>query len=482
MILRPEPAPRPPFALEALARLPLAEAFYHVWAYLADDAVLAELFARHRGRCYEDQLTFAELVEVLADAITRYHGSGNQAIGQALGRQRLSAKGRAVYDKLGRVPLPLSEALLSGLTARLRELAPPGLYRRELPLSLAGLAVIITDGKKVKKAAKRLLQARGRPGKLYGGKVLVAYLPADGLACAMAADADGEANDIRLVPRLLPLARAAVAGPRLWVADSQFCDLDQAARFREGDDHFLVRFTQRNSFTPDPARPPQAGTDAAGRPYTQQWGWMGAARDPRRCYVRLITLERPGAPAVVLVSDLTDEGAYPAADLLAVYLLRWQIENVFQQITEVFALDHLIGCTPQATVLQASLCLMIYNALQVLRGYAAAAARPAPVRAEVLSAEKIFDDLHEELVGLHRVLHDDELRASLPKAPPAPQVRARLAELLARAWVPRWLKAVNNKPRPHQPKARQSGAHTSVHKVLQEARQKQDKPTPQCRC
>src|SRR5262249_58614500 len=130
--------------------------------------------------------------------------------------------------------------------------------------------------------------------------------------------------------------------------------------------------------------------------------------DARRRYVRRITLERPGAEAVRLVTDLLDGQAYPAADLLATYLLRWQIENVFQAITEVFELRHLIGCTPQATVFQASLCLVMYNVLQVLRGSAAVVAAE-PVAVEALSAEQIFADLHEELVGLHRVLDAEEL-------------------------------------------------------------------------
>ena len=68
--------------------------------------------------------------------------------------------------------------------------------------------------------------ARGQPGKLYGGKILAASLPLEGLVVALAADPDGEANDIRLVPCALPLVRAAVTGPRLWVADRQFCNLD----------------------------------------------------------------------------------------------------------------------------------------------------------------------------------------------------------------------------------------------------------------
>lgn len=478
MILPPSPkAPRAPFALEALARLPLAEAFYSLWAYLASDVVLAALFDQHRGRCYEDQLTFADLVFVLADAVTRYHGSGNRAIAKALERQALPTKARAVYGKLARLPLPLAEAFLAGLAARLRPLFPAGLYRSDLPASLAQLAVVVIDGKKIKRAAKRLLAARGRPGKLYGGKVLVAYLPADGLAVAMAADPDGEANDIRLVSRLLPLARTAVVGPRLWVADRQFCDLDQPGRFTEQGDHFLIRFSLKTSWTADPQRPARTGRDTTGRPFTQEWGWMGSSKEKRRRYVRRLTLERPGEEAVILVTDLLEEDSYPAADLLAVYLLRWQIENVFQQITEVFALRQLIGCTPQATVFQAALCLVIYDVLQVLRGYAAQAG-PAPVAVEELSAETIFADLHEELVGLHRVLRAEELLGCLPVPETATQVQTRLQELLPRAWSAGWRKAAKQKPRPRKPKAKQSGAHTSVHKLLQQAKENRANQAP----
>jgi Transposase DDE domain len=476
MILPPRRDAAAPFALEVLARLPLAEAFYTVWSYVATDAVLDALFAPHRGRCYQDKLSFAELVGVLADAVTRYHGSGRRAITKALERQALSCQARAVYTKLARLPLPLAEAVLAALTARLRPLFPAGLYRSELPASLAGLTVVVLDGKKIKKAAKRLLATRGQPGKLYGGKLLAAYLPAEGLVVALAADPDGEANDIRLVPRFLPLARQAIAGVRLWVADRQFCDLDQPGRFAEGGDHFLIRHSQGTGFHPDPARPAQRGTDGQGRAYTQEWGWLGAtSQGGRRRYVRRITLHRPGAEDVAVVTDLLDAGLYPAEDLLAVYLTRWQIENGFQAITEVFALRHLIGSAPQATVFQASLCLVAYNVLQLLRGYAAQAA-PEPVAVAALSAEQIFTDLHEERISLHRTLQPEELLGALPQASDAEALGCRLRRLLGRAWTPAGRKAVNQKPRPHQPKAKQSGAHTSVHKILLQAKQPQDKP------
>src|SRR5947208_741929 len=110
MILPPPPAPPDPFAAAILTRLPLAEAFYLLWAHVAPDAALDALFAQHRGRCYQDRLHFADLVQVLADALTRYHGSGRRAITQALARQQLPTRQRAVYGKLARLPLPVAEA------------------------------------------------------------------------------------------------------------------------------------------------------------------------------------------------------------------------------------------------------------------------------------------------------------------------------------------------------------------------------------
>src|SRR5205807_263994 len=159
-------------------------------------------------------------------------------------------------------------------------------------------------------------------------------------------------------------------------------------------------------------------------------------------------------------------------DLLAVYLTRWQIETVFQKITQVFELRHLIGGAPEATVFQASLCLVIYNVLEMFRSYIAAS-RPEPLALERLSLAKIFDDVHEELVALHRVLTAEELVAGFQTVLTVEELRERLCGLLKSAWSADWLKAIPVKPRVYKPraKAKQSGAHTSVHKILQEAKQ-----------
>lgn len=472
MILPPRPEPTGSLAAEVLARLPLAEAFYRLWRHLTDDAVVQSIFDQHRGRSYQQDLSFADVVQVVADAITRFHGRGRPAISRAIEQQQLDTQQRAVYGKLSRIPLTLSEALLTHLTSRLHAVFPTQVRHTLLPASLAELEVVIIDGKKIKQVAKRLLELRGRPGKVFGGKLLVAYQPAKGIAVSLVADPDGEANDIRLVPQLLPAVRTCVGGPRLWVADRQFCDLDQPGRFIEEGDHYLIRFASKTSFHPDPKRPRSSGVDGQGRTFHEEWGWMGVpSQGDRRRYVRRIYLERPGEEAVILVSDLLDEVRYPAVDLLVVYLSRWQIETVFQKITEVFALEHLIGCTPQATVFQASLCLVMYNVLEALRCQIAAS-RPKPLEPQELSLGKIFGDVHEELVGLHRVLSVEEIVGCVKETGTLEELLDRLRVCVVAAWSPDWLKIVPKKPRVYKPKTKdkKSGAHTSVHKLLQQAR------------
>jgi hypothetical protein len=462
--------PVEPFAREVLDRLPLAEASLLLWAHVLRPDFLAHVYDRHRGRSFEDLLSFPLFVNLIADALIRHHGSGRRSFVRARERDALPTTIRAVYGKLARVPLSLSLGFLEEVTASLQGLLPEGATTWAMPASLDGMTAVILDGKKIKRAAKRLEPLRSTPGRVFGGKLLVAYLPRRGIAVAMAADPDGEANDIRLVPQVLPRARARIAGPRLWVADRQFCDLDQPRRFTEQGDHFLIRFSLKMSFHPDPTRPNVTTNDRRGRTVVERDGWIGVASEPRRRRVRRIALSRPGEEDVILITDLVDAATYPAEDLLEVYLARWGIERVFQQITEVFDLKHLIGSTPQATVFQASFCLVLYNLIQVVRALIAST-RPEPTAVDSLSSEQIFADMRDELIALNKVVAPAEVAARFPRPISSAEVAGRLRRLLGGVWSPLWIKAVNKKPRPSKKKTKSSGAHTSVHKVLQAHRE-----------
>jgi IS4 transposase len=328
---------------------------------------------------------------------------------------------------------------------------------------------ITLDGKAIKRVAKRLKLLRNVAGGMLGGRTLAALHYESGLVIGMHADEDGDANDVRFVPDLLPVVRARIEGLLLFLADSGFCDLNRFEEFTAEGNHFLVRRHPKVGFHPDPARPAQVGIDAQGRTFREAWGWLGAANHRKRRYVRQITLERPGEADVALVTDLLDTEPYPAEELLEHYLQRWGIEQVFQKVTEVFHLRGLIGGTPKASIFQFAFCLVLYNLIQLIRGYVAAQQqRPA----ETISIENLFLDVHRQLTAWS-VLREANVPLEIPLVSDLPALAARLQVLLASQWSDRWIKAINKKRRSHVAKPRDR-THGSVFRVLQAAVPKPD--------
>jgi hypothetical protein len=465
------------FDREVLSRLPLAEAVLSLWQFVCDDDALDDLYDRHRGRTYQRKITFPLIAQLVRDALLEPDGSGHKSFRHAQRDGTLQAALSSTYDKLGHLPPAVSEAFLARGADRLRQLFPEAdvaALDDPVPASVQGFAVVVLDGKVVKRVPRRLQPARRRKGGLLGGKGLLALHLRSGLALALATDPDGEANDAKLVPALLPAVRGRVGGPRLWLADRQFCDLVQAAAFTAAQgDHFLVRYHKKVHFHPDPARPARRGQDGQGRAYEQEWGWLGGERDKRRRYVRRVTLHRDGEEDIVLATDLWDAVAYPAEDLLALYLARWGIERVFQQITEVFHLNRLIATTPEGTLFQLSFCLLLYDMIQVVRGYVAVA-QQHPV--EVISTESLFVDVTKQLVALNELVAAGRVGELLPAAGTAAAVRQRLRQLLGSVWSDDWIKAP---PQRRRPPARNKGRreHTSVYRLLNAHRQPSRKGT-----
>jgi hypothetical protein len=445
---------------KVLARMPLAEAVLVVWRLVADEARLQSLFERHRGRCYEQSISFATMVQLVADALLEHEGSGNQSFSRAQEAGALEASGRAVYGKLGRIPVTLSIGMFGELAGSLAELFPADVQRGALA-SLRGYRVVTIDGKTIKRVAKRLKPLRTKGGGVIGGKALVATERSTGLAVAMAADPDGDANDSRLVPDLLPQVRQRLPGARLWVADRGFCDPLQLSRFAEAGDSFVMRYNAKAKFTRDDQAAVHEGTDPAERSYTDECGWLGREGNPHRRYVRRVTLHRQEADDVAIVTDLLDPRKHRAEDLLALYRERWGIEQMFQQVTEVFGLERLIGGRPEATIFQFAFCLLLYNQLQLVRAYVS---KHQDGETDMVSLEQLFVDVRRELIAWAVVIGP----VALPRRSPA-QTRRRLDQLLKNQWTDRWIKAVKVRPKPRTKRPR-SKDHISAYRALLNAK------------
>lgn len=452
------------FERELMRRSPLAACVLETCDYIFDDAFLRSTWEAHRGRCYEDVLTFEDFLRLMRDALVHHGGSAHRAFLDLERDERQPCDESSFYRKLAHTPVALSRALLREGAQRLRPLLPPSARPAvELPGCFDAFTAVAGDGKRIKDAAKRLAPTRGFAGKLLGAKALVALGLRDGLALAMSDSLDGLTNDVPLVPPLMAQLHEVVTGPLLSVWDRQFDDVGTMRHLcaREGD-AFVVRAKQKQAkFTAESA---VENTDAQGRRVRDEVGVLGQGTKQMR--VRRVTLFRrgPDEADVVLLTSLPDRVAYPAADLLALYRHRWGIEQVFQQVTETFGLSHLIGCSPRAVLLQFAYCLLLYDLVQVIKAYVADDGR---VLAGVVSTFYLFNDIKRELSAW--AYHAGTGGARWPRARrDAGQMRDRLRELLRGSWNPvAYTKAADKRPRPKpKPKPLLRGGHSSVQRLL----------------
>jgi hypothetical protein len=447
---------------ETLARMPLAEGVLWLWRWVTCEERLSAIWEQNRGRCYEKVISFPVMVHLIADALMHFGGSGRHSFEQGIADNVLESSIQAAYKKLGRLPIEVSQAFLKECTMALRSLFPESEFR-QLPKSLSMFRLLTLDGKTIKRVAKRLLPLRGVSGGLVGGKALVAREWNTGLAVAMQADADGDTNEVRLVDPLLPQVRHAVAGPRLWMGDCAFCDLNQPRQFTvDPNDHYLVRYHPKVKFHADPQCSCRKGADEQNRPFVEDWGWIGGDRDKRRRYVRRITLPLE-TENLILVTDLLDPDVFPAVDLLAVYGERWSIEHMFQDVTEVFGLKGLIGGTPKACLFQLSFCLLLHNMIQVVRSYLAEGQQ---LSTEDISGEKLFEDIKDQLIAWNIMIDLPVTIEYFHEMPTAVRLRTRLHRLIGRAWNERWRKSPPQAQ--HNVTERKSErTHHSTYRILQ---------------
>jgi hypothetical protein len=406
-------------------------------------------------------LRFPDLLRMVRDALLRHGGSGHAMYLELEQAGHAPVDESNFYRKLGRMPVNVSRAFLRECTMRLSPLmAGPAVT---LDACFDGFTVIAGDGKKIKDAAKRLKPTRGFTGSLLGAKALVAMDVRCGLALAMSDSLDGEANDVPLVPELMQQLRDSLDGPILSVWDRQFGDAGTLNLLAERSDAYLVRLRKGLTFQAE-STVEHPGDE--GRCVRDQTGMLFGGSQSMR--VRQITLVRgEDEEDVCLVTNLLDATQTPADALLQLYRMRWGIEQVFQQVTETFSLDHLIGCAPKAILFQFSVCLLMYNLIQLIKTYVAS---DGAVAIKTVSTHHLFADVKKELTAwAYHAGVDPELWPRHGRD--AEQMRERLQRLLAGSWCGTYTKASDKKPRPKRPpKTPIPGGHTSVQRLLEKHR------------
>lgn len=448
------------FTIEALRRLPVAASLLSVFAIICSEERMAKIFSEHRGRSYEDVLSFHGLVKLMFSAVLEHNAVGRKAFLNAREHDQMPVTDQACYGKIRRIPPTLSHALLHESIPALLELFPESVTT-QVPSCFNNHNIYGIDGKKLKDVAKRLKETRGTPGKLLGGKTLVALSIHERIAVAMNSSLDGEANDCPLVPGLLQSVSARTPTDNIFLADSQFCDLTTPRHILGYGWDFVMRYHPKVHFYIDPKIKVRRGKDSRGRQYFEEIGWLGKPESKTCIRVRRITVTREGKPDLIIVTSLLDSDLFNASDILDLYALRWTIETVFQHITKEFDLRHMIGSTAEATIFQFSISLLLYNIMILIQSHAS---EQQGLNVEELSLPKIMDTAKTQLSALAEVSDPTEIADAMLNKRLTP---ARVVQGLRNLWDDDWIKAPKNKRKPKPPPIKKSGAHTSVQRQIE---------------
>jgi hypothetical protein len=333
--------------------------------WLLDEGTLEQLFQQHAGEQYTRALTIAALVGLLiqVSAGTRASVFAAYKADQALDNPTLTTSFQALYGKLGRMGVGVSEAVVRYSAARCGQLLDLMPRARAEPLS--GYRLRVLDGNVLAGSEHRLTALRQWLNACLPGKSLVIYEPGLGLVTDVVLCEDAYTQERALLTQLLP----RLAADDVLVADRNFCTPRLVFGSRRRAAFVVVRQHRRSL----PCRPvsqlKKCGATERGTVYEQAVQVSdpetGETLTLRRIEVRLFEKTRDGERTIAVLTNLPAKVS--AVRIAELYLTRWTIETHFQFLTQSLH-GELPGLgQPKAALFGFAMALVAANALAVVR-------------------------------------------------------------------------------------------------------------------
>lgn len=323
-------------------------------------AAIDKIFARAAVRQVESELLFSSVVELLALVVWRQRDSIHQAYQRA--QEALEVSVRSVYNKLNGTETQVCRALVRETAAPLEEIvAVLGPTRKP---QLAGYRTRIIDGNHLTSTEHRLKALRGTKSGPLPGQALAVLDPDRMLIVDLFPCEDGEAQERRILPEVIPSAREG----DLWIADRNFCTTGFLFGLARQRACFVIRQHASTLSWEKETKPKKVGRCETGVIYEQNLHLQAGDQTlvVRRITIRLDEPTRSGETEIHLLTNLPQNqaNAYRVAEL---YLQRWTIENAFQEIEQALRSEiHTLGY-PGAALLGFAIAVLTYNALSLAK-------------------------------------------------------------------------------------------------------------------
>ena len=333
--------------------------------WMLDDATLEHLFQQHAGEQYTRELTIAALVGLViqVSAGTRSSVFAAYKADQALDNPTITTSVQAVYGKLGRLGVGVSEAVVRYSAQRCGQLLD--LMPRARAEPLPGYRLRILDGNVLAGSEHRLTPLRQWLNACLPGKSLVVYEPGLGLVTDVVLCEDAYRQERALLTQILP----RLASDDLLVADRNFCTPRLVFGISRRGAFVVVRQHRRSLPCQAIDELKKCGVTERGTVYEQSVlvndTETGESLTLRRIEVRLLAKTRDGDRTIAVLTNLPAKvTAMQIADL---YLARWTIETHFQFLTESLQCELPGLGKPKAALFGFAMALVAANALAVVR-------------------------------------------------------------------------------------------------------------------
>jgi IS4 transposase len=418
-----------------------------------------QLFYNTSQKQYCRELLFSTLFEVLSEVVFNVHRSVHSSY--TARSSKIGVSVGALYDKLAGVEAVVLSAVVRHTARELGSVLEQ--MGGALPSPLPGRPVRILDGNCPEATERRLELLRSVQDRALPGKAMVVLDPERMLILEALPCEDGHASERSLVAQVLRWVQPG----ELWIADRNLCFLGFVEGLDQAQAHFVLR--QHGQFTVEPLEEfRQVGRNQSGTVSEQKVRVRlpcGQFREWRRIRVQLDRPTRKGEREVLLITSLSTEEA-DALKIAELYLGRWTIERVFQDIEANLASEINTLAYPRAALFGLCIGFVAYNVLALVMGAMRAAHGVEKVQKEI----SVYY-LAEELENTHH-----GLQIAVPATTwerfrhmNSSQMARELVHLARGMDLRRYRKHVRGPKKPQPPRRRLSrgrGSHVSTARLL----------------
>jgi len=339
---------------------------------------LNALFERTAQTQYTRELLFSTVVRLMSEVVLGVSPSVHAAYQDA--SEPLEVSVTAVYDKLAGVEPEVSAELVRdsarNLSAVIEELV------ERAPRLLEGYRVLILDGNHLSGTEHRIQELRRLGAAALPGQALVVLDPALMLIVDVLAWEDAHDQERALLEQIVPQVQPG----DLRIADRNFCTTKFLFGIHRRGGCFLVRQHASTLHCQLLGKRKSRGRVPTGRVYEQSVCLenpdTGESFLARRITVELDKPTRHGDSQVHLLTNLPAEDA-DARQVARLYLQRWTIERVFQDLTVALTCEVRTLGYPKAALFGFCLALVAYNAVSLIQAALRAVHGTQKVQAEL---------------------------------------------------------------------------------------------------